>query len=144
MNKIYPFIFLITIFTLVSCSSNEPAYNTSENINDDFSAYQKIIRRANLYYSQLKGNTRAAVPRVTNIETVSNGKTRNEADDSVPAPIYYIVNYENKEGFVIVGGNETADPVVGLSDEGNLSLNDTLNNPGLAAFIRSLQNQLSL
>ncbi|MDE6256248.1 MAG: C10 family peptidase, partial [Muribaculaceae bacterium] len=55
-------------------------------------------------------------------------------------PIYYIVNYENEEGFVIVGANDAADPMVAISDECNLSMSDTTNNKSLAAFMSALIN----
>ncbi|MBD5387643.1 hypothetical protein HDR70_07150 [bacterium] len=134
--KKYPF-FILTALALTGCSYNEPVASVSDQNSDNFSQYQDIINKANWYYNQLKGNTRASSPKVQNVELLQNHYTRSEGD-SVETPIYYIVNYENEAGFVMLGGNETAEPLAAISEEGNLSFNDTINNPGLASYISSL------
>ena len=134
------FLFLITAIVLVGCSSNEPIAPVNEQNSDTLSPYTEIIERANWYYSQLNKETRSASPKVRNIELLSNHATRSDVNDSIVNPIYYIVNYEDEAGFVMLGGNESAEPLAAISDEGNLSFSDTTNNPGLAAFINEISN----
>lgn len=136
------FLFLITAIVLVGCSSNEPIAPVNEQNSDTLSPYTEIIERANWYYSQLNKETRSASPKVRNIELLSNQATRSDVNDSIVNPIYYIVNYEDEAGFVMLGGNESAEPLAAISDEGNLSFSDTTNNPGLAAFINEISRPI--
>ncbi|MDE7414079.1 MAG: C10 family peptidase [Muribaculaceae bacterium] len=137
MEKNFGFIFALIIMAMLYVSCDSETILT-ERTNHEESAIasdpsKDIIAKANLYYSMLPGKTRSAMPQVAKIEKIGAGMTRSEE-----SPSYYIVNYENEAGFVVVGDNEFSEPVVALSDEGNLQLEDTLTNPALGAFINSL------
>ena len=122
-------------FLHVSCDSEtllSEKDNTDETSLIPYSS-EYIIARANYYYNMLPGQTRKGVPMVANIEKIEMNDTRGEEN-----PTYYIVNYEAGAGFVMVGGNDKSDPVVAISDEGNLQLPDTVTNPALGEFISSL------
>lgn len=138
MKKLQFTLLLSTIVFLgiTSCSSDEKILSEPHQLLDNAYPYQKIIERANYYYGQLPGKTRTNTPLIASIQQISNKITRTDLDDNTP--IYYLINYENDEGFVIVGANEVADPMVAISDECNLSLSDTIYNKGLASFINTL------
>lgn len=134
MAKLNYFYFLLIIFTIEACTTQE-AHDDLQITTNVESHYSEIIQKANSYFAQLSGNTRSSLPRIYSIEKVGQPYTRTSKDSALNTPIYYIVNYENEEGFVMVGGNESAENMVAISDEGNLNLSDTINNPGLSYFI---------
>lgn len=133
-------LFLIAIgaFILSSCSSEEPTTLSDYLNSDNLYSYKSIIERANLYYSQLPGKTRSSIPKVQAATQIGNTCTRTEEVDNIP--VYYLVNYENEKGFVIVGANDAADSMVAISDEGNLNMTDTIENKSLAAFMNVILN----
>lgn len=137
-------IFLIaSIAMMVSVASCRNEYEEAyvpEQVQGETTEMDEIISRANHFYSLLPGKTRADNPKVSGIELIDKTRTRANSEDSVQSPKYYIVNYEDNAGFVMVGGNENSDPLVALSDEGNLHLTDTMNNAALAAFVNELND----
>jgi hypothetical protein len=44
--------------------------------------------------------------------------------DSVGVPSFYVINYENNEGFTIVSAEKKVNPILGYSDTGNFNLNN--------------------
>lgn len=131
MNKLLFFILILSLF--VSCSYDEQLTPIDVDVaSTNLYPYQKIIERANHYYGQLPGKTRSSMPYVISAEPIGYSNTRS---DKKNVPVYYLVNYENESGFVIVGANDFADPMVAISDEGNISMSDTIENKTLAAFI---------
>lgn len=44
--------------------------------------------------------------------------------DSAGIPSFYVINYENKEGFTIVSAEKKVNPILAFSDTGNFSLNN--------------------
>ncbi|MDE6027314.1 MAG: Spi family protease inhibitor [Muribaculaceae bacterium] len=132
---LYLFAMFIMAMAYVSCDNETFLAEKTNPENDVMIPYSRedIIAKANYFYGMLPGHTRNSSPRVRGLEKVFGETTRGEE-----SPSYYIVNYEDEAGFVMVGGNEAADPVVALSDEGNLQLSDTLSNPALGEFINSV------
>lgn len=59
-----------------------------------------------------------------------NHATRSDENN----PLYYVINYENDEGFAVVGARKGLEGVYAISDSGELSISDTTDNPGLAIF----------
>lgn len=94
--KKFLFLFVATA-SLASCSSDEPMIKQEENQVNNLYPYKEIIERANYYYSQLPGKTRATTPSVGNIELIGYNSTRSENE----TPTYCLVNYENEAAFVI-------------------------------------------
>ena len=87
MKKFY--FLLVAAASLASCSSDEPMIKQEENQVNNLYPYKEIIERANYYYSQLPGKTRAAAPSVGNIELIGYNSTRSENE----TPTYCLVNY---------------------------------------------------
>ncbi len=127
--------FIVSLLILMSCSSNDVLAPEPNQTDAEFSKYKEIIEKANWYYSQLPGKTRSVTPAVCSVKKIERPATRSNSEER---PVYYIVNYENEQGFVVVGGNEIAEPMVAVSDECNLSIADTLNNPALASFMSAI------
>ncbi|MDE6717458.1 MAG: C10 family peptidase, partial [Muribaculaceae bacterium] len=133
MKKLIYFL-LFALVGLTGCQSYEPKLTDTAGDTGVSSAYDEIISRANFYYGMLPGKTRANAPSVSDVMPILTGNTRS-TDNEGESPMYYIVNYENEEGFVIVGGNDRAYPLLAVSDEASLTEEDIDNIFPLKSFI---------
>lgn len=84
--------------------------------------------------------TRSAARTVKSVEYIGGSGTRADGDD----PLYYVVNYDNNEGFAVLGADSRLDGVYAISDKGHLDMNDTTENLGLNIFFRSLPDRANL
>lgn len=89
--------------------------------------------------------TRSAERKVKSTEIyVAKPATRSAEDVEVS---FYLINYEDNEGFAMVSTDNRATPVYAYSDEGNLTPYDLENNPGLQIFmegtIENYQNEVA-
>lgn len=68
---------------------------------------------------------------IKSVEYLSSGvKTRSAVVDT----LFYLVNYKDKQGFMLLSADERMLPVYAMSDEGQLNLSDTIYNEALCAF----------
>ncbi len=128
------------MISITSCSNEYEEAVILEEVEQNSSSMEGVLSRAAHFYSLLPNKTRGVIPKVSGIEVISKMRTRANGNEEEEAPLYYLVNYEDNEGFVIVGGNDNSEPLVAVSDEGNLHLTDTLGNPALASFINDLSS----
>lgn len=71
--------------------------------------------------------------RIETVEYISSGaSTRSNNADT----LFYLVNYENNQGFMLLSADERMMPVYAMSDEGRLDLSDTITNEGLRQFLQ--------
>lgn len=127
--------FILAIFLAGCAQTDEPISISSsdENIPDTFISLEDALETVKPYLSSLDGDaTRSFNRKVKNVELINNSQTRSEL------PSYYIVNFENNQGFAILAADKRLLPVCAFSDKGAISLQDTIQNKGLAGFISSL------
>lgn len=78
-------------------------------------------------------STRSTSRKVKSSEIfVAKPSTRNVESEEVS---FYLINYENNEGYAMVSTDSRTTPVYAYSDEGNLTPEDFENNPGLKIFL---------
>ncbi len=106
----------------------------------------EALKNADILFSSLERNTRSKTRTVKSIQTIGlNNGTR--SSETSGKPQYYLVNYENDEGFAVLSADKRLGTVFAIAEDGNLSLEDTIGNPGLANFFSGLDkmaNSLSL
>lgn len=122
---------------LASCSSaDEPtsAVSSSAEVPDTFVTLQEALEKAQPYFEALDGSSSRSVLRTVEKVEFLNGNSSTRSD----VPTYYIVNFDSDQGFAILSADERLLPVFAFSDQGTLSLSDTLYNKGLAKFISTL------
>lgn len=73
-----------------------------------------------------------------NVKSVDNIKGRVATRSNGNNSGYYLINYDDNQGFAIVSSYKCDNPVFAFSNEGNLNLSDTASNLGLAAYLNSL------
>ena len=94
--------------------------------------------------ARMKGNTqlRATVePELVFIATPGKSLSNLRSSDFQGEADYYVFNYPNEQGFVIVSGEDRAFPVLGYADQGGFSAMDMPEN--IASWLRAYQDQIS-
>lgn len=145
MKKLLP---LVILLILSSCSGllQEPALETDKGQDAAPSKYavsiEDAVKIAEKYRSEISegtGSTRS-FPAIKSIETIKNHKTRSIGDSGIEN-YFYLINYAEDGGFALLGADTRMAPLYAISDEGHLSMQDTVWNPGLSAMINSYINQ---
>ncbi|SHF51301.1 C10 family peptidase [Dysgonomonas macrotermitis] len=122
MKKLFPFLFA---FVFLSCSHDNSMVDESSqtDLDTNFVDMREAISMATLLEYD-----------VTNPGTSTRSTTYLDVESAVPIgdtdkPSYYIVNYANNSGFVIIAADKRAEPVLAFSTEGSFDI-DTDKLPG--------------
>lgn len=136
--------YLINLFAIGSllltsaCSQenipNEPTEGVSSKTSMRVTLDEALKRADRVFRGIERSATRRAPRKVKSIEYLGASRTRSDTND----PLYYVVNYDNDEGFAVLGADKRLDGVYAFSEEGTLDMNDTTFNVGLNIFFRSL------
>lgn len=126
MKKIY--FFLLLLFSLICCQDpNMESLSQQERNN----LYQRSIRDAMEIASELllkEGNHTRAV-----VDSASCNVWSNNDDSDL---FFYIVNFADKKGFVIVSSDTRATPVYAFSDRDNLDI-DAISGTGIESYLKN-------
>ncbi|MBD5329808.1 MAG: hypothetical protein HDS03_08015 [Bacteroides sp.] len=121
MNRFIYLLFScsLLLLSLSGCEDYMDVAHSQEKSAATLYSIDNVISRANYFYSVIFENTRAHTPKINSIIPISTTRSCEEG-----MPVYYIVNYNNNAGFVVVGANEISKPILAISDESTLSLDD--------------------
>lgn len=144
-NNILQFVSCFAILTLASACSqdllDQPA--SPDNLlskNSHKVTLEEALERSKVFRNGLNEGLETRSMQISDIESVnylSSGiKTRGQDTDT----IFYLVNYKNEQGFMLLSADERTIPVYAMADEGKLDLNDTTFNEGLRAFYNLAKN----
>lgn len=144
-NNILQFVSCFVILTLASACSqdllDQPA--NPDNLlskNSHKVTLEEALERSKVFRNGLNEGLETRSMQISDIESVnylSSGiKTRGQDTDT----IFYLVNYKNEQGFMLLSADERTIPVYAMADEGKLDLNDTTFNEGLRAFYNLAKN----
>ena len=135
--------FLLGSLLLFSCSqldlpTEENNQKTIDEVTKDhFISEETAIKIATSNIKCLEDpSTRSTTRNVKSVERyIRHSRTTRTTDNNVA---YYIINYDNNKGFAVVANDDRIIPALqAISEEGNLSLNDTISNPGLRYFFET-------
>lgn len=128
---------------LSSCNSDEPVINQPNNaeVLTHKVSLQDALDRSKVFWDGMtseKPSTRSrSFADIESVEYISSSpRTRSGATDT----IFYLVNYRNEEGFMLLSADDRMLPVYAMSDEGRLDLNDTIFNEGLRMFYNNAKS----
>jgi hypothetical protein len=147
MKKILFFIFAALAF--VACEKDYQSVIEKSDLETVVHNNKVSLKQALLYAENsingINPTTRSAERKVKSTELyVAKPATRSAEDVEVS---FYLINYEDNEGFAMVSTDSRATPVYAYSDEGNLTPYDLENNPGLQIFmegtIENYQNEVA-
>lgn len=135
----------LVLIGLSSCRSEEPPPTSPEkpeNASSEHSPFRVSLQEALDYANSTipllthSGTRSKMVPSKVDYITASQGHTRGE---NVCDTLLYLVNFGNGAGYAVLGADKRVDPLYAFSDEGALSMNDTVNNKGLALFLENIK-----
>lgn len=126
----------MTIIGFVSCSQQEMQLSTDVKKVEDVISIQEASEIARVHYQQVFGTkeSRSADFKLADYETIRFKSTRSSENQSSNLA-YYVLNFDNDEGFAIVSALKDDNTVYAVSNEGHLHLSDTLQNPSLSWYI---------
>lgn len=127
MKKLIFFLFLTTAFSWIS-SAKQVEENTARTVAGNFFA------------SRIGMNQLQALPIPVLTCTSTDLKTAQDAGSN-KAHAFYIFNFTNPEGFVIVAADDACTPILGYSTEGSFAPEDM--HPGLSWLLESYTQQIS-
>ena len=98
------------------------------------------LKEALVLAEDMVGTLDSCVTRASarNVKSIDNIKRRVATRSNGNNSGYYLINYDDNQGFAIVSSYKCDNPVFAFSNEGNLNLSDTASNLGLAAYLNSL------
>lgn len=135
------FYLLVAIFASVAflCGCSEDDLLSSSDLQKPDAAVRTLsegLADADIAFGKMfETSTRSADRSVGTVEYIGRGTRSSET------PAYYIVNYADDEGFVILSTDKRKESVFAISDKGSLHLSDTVINKGLAWYIKDIESQ---
>lgn len=148
MKVLYLMLVLATAF-LVGCSSEDtPVVSDIKQAAAGYAPYQvslnDALKKVEPIMEVLDGvnATRSNSRVVGDIEYVVNNKTRGQdGTNNVPDTLFYIVNYADEQGFVVLSADIRIPSIMAISNIGNMALSDTTNNRTLARWLENITYQ---
>lgn len=138
MKKIKLLTLLMAAPMLWSCSAEDPMppqTDATEIEDPNFVPLDEALKNADLLFTSTFGSQTRSTRNVKSVEFLGQDTRSGENGD---AHGYYIVNYENDGGFALLSADRRLLPVYAFSDEGSLSLQDTIESEGLRTYINGL------
>lgn len=135
--------FMFVAIALVACEKESESAIHNVDLQGVVSQNKVSLKQALLYAENsingISPTTRSAERKVKSTEIyVAKPATRSAEDTEVS---FYLINYEDNEGFAMVSTDSRATPVYAYSDEGNLTAEDFETSPFLGTFIEgSIEN----
>lgn len=135
MRKILFVMFAALAF--VACDKDFQSQTEKADLETVVQNNKVSLKQALLYAENsingINPTTRSAERKVKSTEIyVAKPATRSAEDTEVS---FYLINYEDNEGFAMVSTDSRATPVYAYSDEGNLTPESFEKNPGLKIFL---------
>ncbi len=130
----------LLLLSVVACTLVEPQMeNTSETPNQIDPNYVSIAEAVDIAtdsYNAVYGATRSSRKlSLKGFEILNKANSRSEGDDESYG--FYILNFQNNEGFAIVSADRRRENLYAISNEGSLNLVDTAGNPGLSWYLNA-------
>lgn len=147
MKKILFMLFAALAF--VACEKDFQSQAEKTDLEAVVQNNKVSLKQALLYAENsvngINPTTRSTERKVKSTEIyVAKPATRSAEDTEVS---FYLINYEDNEGFAMVSTDSRATPVYAYSDEGNLTPESFENNPGLQIFrdgaIQHYENEIA-
>ena len=138
MKKIKLLTLLMAAPMLWSCSAEDPMpplTDATEIEDPNFVPLDEAIENADRILASAFGSKTRSSRNVKSVEFFGQNTRSSENAGSYG---YYIVNYENDGGFALLSADRRLLPVYAFSDEGSLSIRDTIESEGLRAYMNTL------
>lgn len=130
-------ILLLVAIALVACEKENESVVRNTDLQEVVAQNKVSLKEALLYAENsingINPTTRSAERKVKSTEIyVAKPATRSAEDTEVS---FYLINYENNEGFAMVSTDSRTTPVYAYADKGNITANDLETNPFYNIFM---------
>lgn len=126
------FLFALISFILYSCNQDENLVYNKNDTDENFIDNNEIRNIASLIGTP---TTSTRSTQTLEIESITPmGDTQK--------PSYYIVNYKNNAGYVLLSGDDRTDPVLAYSTSGNFIINNEDMPTGLLEWMNNADEQI--
>lgn len=134
MKKKQLLIVAVLTSIIASCSTDiEPALTNEQSVNDYSLSLEESLSRVLPLLTEAEGQpTRSAERKIKSSETITLSGTRSSV---LGGDEYYLVNFDNNQGFAIVAADKRAIPVLGFSPEGQFSYEEAVSNPNFNYYL---------
>lgn len=139
-------LWVLTLPLLMACSQEDLPPLDADSGQEKTSAFSRPINEcldyANDFFKEIEGEgTRGSERKVKSIELLPvMMRTRSIESDFTS---FYVVNFENEEGFAILSGNKLQTPIYAIAETGNIELKDTVHNKGLSQYLHEILPSLA-
>lgn len=134
-RKIARYLFVASII-LMGCSreNNDICRDIIEETSTLVSEEDAIVALQS-FLSGFEPESKSGKHRVIKNVYSIGGPSATKSIDAVEEPLVYVVNFEDNEGYAVLSGDTRMQPVLVLTDSGNIGQNDTITNPGAIAML---------
>lgn len=108
-------LFIACTLAVVSCTQSrfETPIQSGTSETAVYRSLEEGLEIADILFSNMDGETRSVARTVKSVETI-NQATRSSSPEST----FYIVNYDNNEGFALLSADKRLEAVFAIAEEG--------------------------
>lgn len=136
-KKLFYLFPLLSFVFLLGCKEDEPK-NHEDDEYYSLSIYKvpvsDALKIADEIFANIEESKTKSLRNVNSIEYVTTHQTRSNKIDTT----LYVVNYADNRGFAILAADKRLPSIYAISDEGNISISDTIENKVLAEWVKYL------
>lgn len=151
MKKIQITLVSLLVVCFTACTSDiqdMPTYNDQTNQSPTnpyrVSLSQALATVQPLFNNMDEGKATRSSRIISNVDYITSTiATRGDSDVSMDT-LLYVVNFDDENGFAVLGADKRVPAVLAISDEGNLDLNDTTENKPLAFWLDDVKSSLKI
>lgn len=147
MKKI--FICMLAIVTIIcACTETEMWNEKMESVNTSNDMKIENVKECAMnFINDIQPITRGESFSIASVYAWRSDEifptTRGNEDDELPDTALYIVNFTNNNGFMLLSANDPTHEVVAYVEEGNMTPNTKIDNPGFKLFIEGLKEHIT-
>lgn len=131
-------VYFLSLILTIGCTNNlfvEDPRIDSESTQSTFVSQEDAVAALQQFLNEFEPVTKNGKTRTIKNVYSSLDCVKTKSSEESEEPLVYIMNFENDEGFAVVSGDTRVQPILVLTDEGNISPNDTITNPAIAAML---------
>lgn len=147
MKKI--FICMLAIVTIIcACTETEMWNEKMESVNGSNDMTIESVKKSAMdFINDIQPITRGESFGIASVYAWRSDEmfptTRGNEDVELPDTALYIVNFTNNNGFMLLSANDPTHEVVAYVEEGNMTPNTIIDNPGFEIFKEGLKEYIS-
>lgn len=131
-------LYALTAIFALGCTKNSLTVDSLDVLDaqqSTFVSQEDAIDALNQFLNEFEPLTKSGRHRtIKNVYSsfdCSQTKSLNDPEE----PLVYIMNFNDDEGFAVVSGDTRVQPILVLTDKGNIAQNDTITNPAAIAML---------